>query len=126
MQVLKKLDPLIDKKLFASTFCSIFEHDEATSRWLSLNYEGSLYLVQRRNPLPPSSAGSGISTAFGHRMILLNRKSRDNCIEDLEPGADMEFKRVQQYVYYKKVAGENLLSTHQKRVIFFSSEQEAE
>jgi hypothetical protein len=45
MQVLKKLDPLIDKKLFASTFCSIFEHDEATSRWLSLNYEGSLYLV---------------------------------------------------------------------------------
>jgi hypothetical protein len=29
-------------------------------------------------------------------------------------------------VYYKKAAGENLLSTHQKRVIFFSNEVEAE
>ena len=125
MQVLKKLDPLIDKKLFASTFCSIFEHDEATSRWLSLNYEGSLYLVQRRNPLPPLSAGTSAATV-GYRMILLNRKSRDNCIEDIDASADMEFKRVQQYVYYKKAAGENLLSTHQKRVIFFSNELEAD
>lgn len=94
MQVLKKLDPLIDKKLFASTFCSIFEHDEATSRWLSLNYEGSLYLVQRRNPLPPHAAGSS-PASVGYRMILLNRKSRDNCIEDIDASADMEFKRVQ-------------------------------
>lgn len=29
-------------------------------------------------------------------------------------------------MYYKKAAGENLLSTHQKRVIFFSNEVEAE
>jgi len=104
LQVLKKLDPLIDKKLFGSTFCSIFEHDEATSRWLSLNYEGSLYLVERKDPIP------GASSALGYRMILLNRKSRENCIEDLD--ADMQFKRAQQYVYYKKAAGEALLSTH--------------
>ena len=124
MQVLKKLDPLIDKKLFGSTFCSIFEHDEATSRWLSLNYEGSLYLVSRRNPVPP--LGGSAAPSLGYRMILLNRKSRDNCIEDIDASHDMEFKRVQQYVYYKKAAGENLLSTHQKRVIFFSNELEAE
>jgi hypothetical protein len=31
MQVLRKLDPFITKKLFASTFSSIFEYDEATS-----------------------------------------------------------------------------------------------
>ena len=47
LQVLKKYDPFLTRKLYSSTFSSIFEHDEATSQWLSLNYEGSLYLIER-------------------------------------------------------------------------------
>lgn len=47
IQTLRKQDPSITKILFTSTFCSLFEHDEATKQWHSLEYEGSLYLVER-------------------------------------------------------------------------------
>jgi hypothetical protein len=82
MQVLRKLDPFITKKLFTSTFSSIMEFDEATSQWLSCNYEGSLYLLERKAPLPPSSHELP-QNSKQYRFILLNRKSRDNCIEDI-------------------------------------------
>lgn len=97
MQVLRKLDPYITKKLFASTFSSIMEFDEATSQWLSCNYEGSLYLLERQAPLPPSSHES-VQNKKQYRFILLNRKSRDNCIEDITGDDDsqdhMIFERV--------------------------------
>jgi hypothetical protein len=82
MQVLRKLDPFITKKLFTSTFSSIMEFDEATSQWLSCNYEGSLYLLERKAPLPPSSHELP-QNSKQYRFILLNRKSRDNCMEDI-------------------------------------------
>ena len=55
MQTLRKFDPCITKKLYTSTFCSLFEHDEATKQWHSLEYEGSMYIVLRTPPLPPPS-----------------------------------------------------------------------
>ena len=98
MQVLRKLDPFITKKLFASTFSSIFEYDEATSQWLPCNYEGRLYLIVRKPPMPPSFSGQQhieSAAATSYRFILLNRKSRDNCIEDISGNEDedMDFKR---------------------------------
>ncbi len=105
MKVLKKIDPMIHKRVFTSTFCSLYEYDQATANWLALNYEGSLYLLERKIPSP-----EGYALPPGYRLILLNRKNRDNLIEDLTPG--MQFVRKEQYVYYKKVADENLLSTH--------------
>ena len=81
LAVLQRLDPHINNVLFTSTFCSIFENDEATSQWHSLNYEGSLYVVYRKGA--NDNEGS-------FKIVLLNRKKKDDYIEDIRD--DTEFK----------------------------------
>lgn len=88
MQVLTKLDPCITKNLYSSTFSSIFEHDEATSQWLSLKFEGSLYILERQPPSPPSTNQVPVT----YCLFLLNRQRRENYVQDLR--ADMDFRRV--------------------------------
>lgn len=74
LMVLKRIDPSINKFLFVSTFCSIFENDEATSQWHALDYEGSLYVVEK---------GNASDYSLHYELILLNRKKKDDFIEGI-------------------------------------------
>ncbi|CDW90943.1 UNKNOWN [Stylonychia lemnae] len=92
LTVLKRIDPTITKFLFVSTFCSIYENDEATSQWHSLNYEGSLYIAEAMSPQGDRK----------YMMILLNRKKKDDFIEAFDDLT--EFKQNQSYIQYRNKA----------------------
>lgn len=83
LTVLKRIDSSITKFLFVSTFCSIFENDEATSQWHALDYEGSLYITESLNK----------NNEKKYKLILLNRKRKDDFIEDFDDKT--EFKQNQ-------------------------------
>ena len=77
LSVLRKVDPTVTKYLFVSTFCSIFENDEATSQWMPMDYEGSLYLVETQNQDRPN-------LAIRYKLILLNRKQKKDFVESFD------------------------------------------
>ena len=69
---LRKQDPQINKILSKSTYSAVYEFDEALGEMIKLKFEGSLYLLKRVTP--PS-----------YRILILNRKSRDDFVDELKP-----------------------------------------
>lgn len=127
LNVLRKVDPTVTQFLFVSTFCSIFENDEATSQWMPMDYEGSLYVVETYNQSKPH-----LGKRF--KFILLNRKQKKDFVESFDDRT--EFKQNQSYVFYKNShapdaevespENANNLLPSSLRVIFFSSLEEKE
>ncbi len=116
LTVLKRIDPLIYRILFVSTFSSIFENDEATSQWHPLDREGSLYVVEKHQ----SQTGE---TSF--IMILLNRKTKEDFIEKITE--KQEYKRNQEFIQYKTQPSNSPEDIHTPpRVISFTTSEEGD
>eukprot|EP00347_Sterkiella_histriomuscorum_P008869 403343433 len=125
LSVLRKIDANIQSYLFVSTFCSIFENDEATSQWMPMNYEGSLYIVLSHPPDQPQNKK--------YKLVLLNRKLKKDFVETIDD--QTEFKQNQQYVFYRNTGSmsadqespeNNNLLPNSLRVIYFSQLEEKE
>ena len=62
---LNNLDVYLAQILSTSTFCALYELDEASNELEKLDVEGSLYLLERS--VPPF-----------YKIFILNRKSRED------------------------------------------------
>ena len=92
LKVLKKLDPSIISYFFISTFSTIHEIDEATSQFHDLDFQGCLYLAKYQ--------AKATSVGLNYKLILLNRKKKDDFQEEITDLTD--FKFLENYVYLRQ------------------------
>lgn len=100
LSVLRRLDPAVTAVLCSSSQVAVYElptssGDDSAVGWQRCEIEGSLYIVSR--------ASSGEDEA-SHRVVVVNRKSRDNFVDDITPSG-MELETAQQMIMYKNAAG---------------------
>lgn len=100
LSVLRRLDPAVTAVLCSSSQVAVYElpnsgSDDSPVGWQRCEIEGSLYIVLR------ASSGDGEAS---HRVVVVNRKSRDNFVDDITPSG-MELETAQQMIMYKNAAG---------------------
>lgn len=99
LSVLRRLDPAVTAVLCSSSQVAVYElpnsgGDDSPAGWQRCEIEGSLYVVSRASAEGEAS----------HRVVVVNRKSRDNFVDDITPSG-MELETAQQMIMYKNAAG---------------------
>lgn len=91
LNVLKRLDPQVEELLATAGHVALYDFDVPTRRWARKDVEGSLFLVKRRG-----------TPRF--QIIILNKKSADNYVEDVGGGFQCELNPP--YLLYRNKVGE--------------------
>lgn len=91
INVLKRLDPQVEELLATAAHVALYNFDVPTRRWTRKDVEGSLFLVKRRG-----------SPRF--QIVILNKKSADNYVEDVGGGFQCELNPP--YLLYRNKVGE--------------------
>jgi Dcp1-like decapping family len=100
LSVLRRLDPAVTAVLYSSSQVAVYElpnggEGEDSGGWERCDIEGALYIVSRT----PANEAEAL-----YRVVVVNRKSRENFVDDITPGG-MEFETVRQMIMFKNAAG---------------------
>ncbi|CAK0784014.1 hypothetical protein CVIRNUC_007217 [Coccomyxa viridis] len=91
LTVLRRIDPTISQVLACANHVALYNFDRPQHRWVRKDVEGSFFLIQRT------------SQPF-HQIIILNKKSTDNYVEDIV--SDLSFELTLPYIMYRNTADE--------------------
>ncbi|KAK9902790.1 hypothetical protein WJX75_006055 [Coccomyxa subellipsoidea] len=86
LSVLKRIDSATKQVLASANHVALYDFDQEDSRWVRKDVEGSLFLVQRNvHPI--------------YQIIILNKKSQQNYVEDVL--ANFQFEKSRPYLLYR-------------------------
>ncbi|BDA51353.1 probable mRNA-decapping enzyme 1B at N-terminal half [Coccomyxa sp. Obi] len=104
LSVLKRIDAATEQVLASANHVALYDFDQTDSRWIRKDVEGSLFLIQR-NVVP------------FYQIIILNKKSQQNYVEDVTAG--FQFEKSRPYLLYRNKRDEVV-------GIWFYEEEEAD
>jgi hypothetical protein len=97
LAALRRQDPCVVAVLCSSTHVAVYEmpvEGDAAGQWQRLDIEGPLFVVYRKD----HSGGPS------HRVVVTNRKSPQNFVNDITPGA-MNFETADRMIMFQDAKG---------------------
>lgn len=97
LAVLRRQDSTVEKILCSSSHVAVYGlpvTEGVSGQWERLDIEGSLFVVSR----------SGYEDGAAHRVIVINRKSPENFIDDITPG-QMQFDIKEHMILFANAQG---------------------